>query len=212
MNVALTRARASLFVLGHCPTLERSDSTWKGIISDARARTCLIEADVELFTAPKAKTKALPPKPPSKPHHKAATIVQVIPDTLVAARNIGSQGAASSAPSQLSLSPAKPTSVPVPSGLVPARKSVSSLPPASLPATPAPLPNSTNQPPRHEVEVGRAPTTSEPSTGNGARPTQNPQRFTQPVKRPKQPPSIFIPKKRPANGDGAGAPPNKKRT
>ncbi len=43
MNVALTRARASLFVLGHCPTLERSDGTWKDIISDARVRTCLIE-------------------------------------------------------------------------------------------------------------------------------------------------------------------------
>ncbi len=43
MNVALTRARASLFVLGHCPTLERSDNTWKDIISDARARDCLIE-------------------------------------------------------------------------------------------------------------------------------------------------------------------------
>ena len=43
MNVALTRARASLFVLGHCPTLERSDNTWKDIISDARARACLTE-------------------------------------------------------------------------------------------------------------------------------------------------------------------------
>lgn len=43
MNVALTRARASLFVLGHCPTLERSDKTWKDIITDARDRGCLIE-------------------------------------------------------------------------------------------------------------------------------------------------------------------------
>ncbi|KAI0304428.1 SEN1 N terminal-domain-containing protein [Multifurca ochricompacta] len=43
MNVALTRARASLFVLGHCPTLERSDKTWQGIITDARERACLIE-------------------------------------------------------------------------------------------------------------------------------------------------------------------------
>jgi len=46
MNVALTRARASLFVLGHCPTLERSDKTWKEIISDARERGCLIEASI----------------------------------------------------------------------------------------------------------------------------------------------------------------------
>jgi senataxin len=43
MNVALTRARASLFVLGHCPTLERSDKTWKDIIADARERGCLVE-------------------------------------------------------------------------------------------------------------------------------------------------------------------------
>ena len=49
MNVALTRARASLFVLGHCPTLERSDSTWKEIISDARERTCLIEVGDWLY-------------------------------------------------------------------------------------------------------------------------------------------------------------------
>jgi superfamily I DNA and/or RNA helicase len=46
MNVALTRARASLFVLGHCPTLERSDKTWKDIISDARERGCLVEVGV----------------------------------------------------------------------------------------------------------------------------------------------------------------------
>ena len=46
MNVALTRARASLFVLGHCPTLERSDRTWKDIISDARERACLIEVSI----------------------------------------------------------------------------------------------------------------------------------------------------------------------
>ena len=46
MNVALTRARASLFVLGHCPTLERSDKTWKDIISDARERGYLVEVGV----------------------------------------------------------------------------------------------------------------------------------------------------------------------
>ncbi|KAF8270773.1 SEN1 N terminal-domain-containing protein [Lactarius quietus] len=211
MNVALTRARASLFVLGHCPTLERSDSTWKDIISDARARTCLVEADVELFTAPKTKMKALPPKPPSKPPNKATTNVQAIPDTLVAARSIGSLGAASSTPSHLSLSPTKPTSVPVSSELVPARKPASSLPPASLPAAPATLPNSINQQPHNEIESRRAPVPSESSAGSGPRPAQNPPRFTQPVKRPKQPTSIFIPKKRPAHGDGAGAPPNKKR-
>ncbi|KAH9080551.1 SEN1 N terminal-domain-containing protein [Lactarius deliciosus] len=204
MNVALTRARASLFVLGHCPTLERSDSTWKDIISDARARGFLVEADVGLFTAPKTKTKALTPKPPSKPLNKTATNVQVVPDTLVAARNIGSQGAAPSAPSQITLSPVKPTSVPT--GPTPARKPASSLPPApaTLPAVPMTLPKSTNV----VVESGRAP---ESSSRSGPKPIQNPARLTQPVKRPKQAPTLFIPKKRHAPGDGTGGPPNKKR-
>lgn len=207
MNVALTRARASLFVLGHCPTLERSDSTWKDIISDARARGFLVEADVGLFTAPKTKTKALPPKPPSKPLNKTPTNVQVVPDTLVAARNIGSQGAAPSTPSQITLSPVKPTSVSA--GPMPARKPVSSLPPApaTLPAVPVTLPKSTN-----EVESGRAPVVpNESSTRSGPKPTQNLPRLTQPVKRPKQAPNLFIPKKRHAPGDGTGGPPNKKR-
>jgi len=110
MNVALTRARASLFVLGHCPTLERSDKNWKDIISDARERGCLIEvstsearthvlnivirlfqADADLFMRRKGKEKA-PPKPSTKPQKKAAVNSQPIPTTLVAARSIGSQG------------------------------------------------------------------------------------------------------------------------
>ncbi|KAI9443210.1 SEN1 N terminal-domain-containing protein [Lactarius indigo] len=207
MNVALTRARASLFVLGHCPTLERSDNTWKDIILDARARGFLVEADVGLFTAPKTKTKALPHKPPSKPLNKAPTNVQVVPDTLVAARSIGSQGAAPSAPSQITLSPAKPTSVSA--GPTPARKPAPSPPPApaTLPAAPATLPKSTN-----EVESSGAPVVpSESSARSDPKPTQNPPRLTQPVKRPKQAPNLFIPKKRPAPGDGTGGPPNKKR-
>lgn len=68
MNVALTRARSSLFVLGHAPTLERSDDTWRGIVNNARARahlydvkivqcsgfTVLIhfQVDVDFFTRP----------------------------------------------------------------------------------------------------------------------------------------------------------------
>src|SRR5580698_5097021 len=108
MNVALTRARASLFVLGHCPTLERSDKTWKDIITDARERGCLVEvsasetrcdaqklddlprqADANLFTGPIRKAS---PKPPSKTLKKAAIESQLIPTTLVEARSIGSQG------------------------------------------------------------------------------------------------------------------------
>lgn len=43
MNVALTRAKSSLFILGHAPTLERSDENWRKIIHDAKSRSCMIE-------------------------------------------------------------------------------------------------------------------------------------------------------------------------
>jgi len=42
MNVAVTRARASLFILGNASTLERSDDKWKGVVEDARERKCLV--------------------------------------------------------------------------------------------------------------------------------------------------------------------------
>ncbi|CCM01866.1 uncharacterized protein FIBRA_03937 [Fibroporia radiculosa] len=78
MNVALTRAKSSLFVLGHAATLERSDGTWRQIISDARERSRLVNVDVSYFTtptnatrpahvptkAPKPQSKKLPPLPP----------------------------------------------------------------------------------------------------------------------------------------------------
>ena len=43
MNVALTRAKSSLFVLGHAATLERSDQTWRSIVNDARERSHLVD-------------------------------------------------------------------------------------------------------------------------------------------------------------------------
>lgn len=38
MNVALTRAKSSLFVIGNGATLERSDANWRTIVGDARER------------------------------------------------------------------------------------------------------------------------------------------------------------------------------
>jgi len=46
MNVALTRAKSSLFVLGNVATLERSDNTWRQIIDDARSRTALVNVSL----------------------------------------------------------------------------------------------------------------------------------------------------------------------
>ena len=42
MNVALTRAKSSLFIFGNGPTLARSDATWKGIVQDAKERNFYI--------------------------------------------------------------------------------------------------------------------------------------------------------------------------
>jgi len=41
MNVALTRAKSSLFILGNVKTLERSDEFWRQIVEDARNRSFL---------------------------------------------------------------------------------------------------------------------------------------------------------------------------
>ncbi|KAG8890650.1 DEAD-box type RNA helicase [Tulasnella sp. 332] len=53
MNVAITRARSSLYILGHAATLERSDQVWKQIVQDARDRSCLADnVSPATFTAP----------------------------------------------------------------------------------------------------------------------------------------------------------------
>lgn len=223
MNVALTRARASLFVLGHCPTLERSDKTWKDIITDARERGCLVEvsaskthcdaqkhndlppqADVSLFTGPIRKAS---PKPPAKTPKKAAIESQPIPTTLVAARNIGSQsiptalvaardigsqGTTTSTLQRPHVSPSDPASTSPPSVLIPAYNPPSTQPSATTPDSlipPKPAAQSSDT-----KSSATSPAVREPTVGNGPKPTQN-SRPAQPVKRPKQPPSLFIPKK-----------------
>ncbi|KAI5986161.1 SEN1 N terminal-domain-containing protein [Pisolithus albus] len=86
MNVALTRAKSSLFILGNAPTLERSNQDWREIVGNARSRGVLTDVDVSFFTEPstvppaQAKvqtqvTKSV--KPPSGPP----------PDTLVTPQN-----------------------------------------------------------------------------------------------------------------------------
>ncbi|OCF45032.1 senataxin [Kwoniella heveanensis CBS 569] len=49
MNVALTRAKSSLFVFGNGPTLERSDERWKIIVGDARDRGFFINYNTSTF-------------------------------------------------------------------------------------------------------------------------------------------------------------------
>ncbi|QRV77471.1 ATP-dependent DNA helicase [Ceratobasidium sp. AG-Ba] len=49
MNVAITRARSSLFVLGHATTLERCNETWRTIVQDARTRGHLVKCSKDYF-------------------------------------------------------------------------------------------------------------------------------------------------------------------
>ncbi|KAL0961073.1 hypothetical protein HGRIS_014934 [Hohenbuehelia grisea] len=78
MNVALTRAKSSLFILGNAATLSRSNDTWKRIVDDARSRQILTEVDTSYFSSPSRsittaklvksstspqKTQAFPPPP-----------------------------------------------------------------------------------------------------------------------------------------------------
>ncbi|GJZ41734.1 UvrD-like helicase, ATP-binding domain, P-loop containing nucleoside triphosphate hydrolase [Tanacetum coccineum] len=44
-NVALTRARHCLWILGNERTLTNSESIWKEVVCDARNRHCLFNAD-----------------------------------------------------------------------------------------------------------------------------------------------------------------------
>ncbi|KAH7909030.1 SEN1 N terminal-domain-containing protein [Hygrophoropsis aurantiaca] len=81
MNVALTRAKSSVYILGNAPTLERSDENWRNIVHDARSRSFLTDADVSYFTAPNkggaishlppstkpVKSQPQPPPPPKPP-------------------------------------------------------------------------------------------------------------------------------------------------
>ncbi|KAJ7935640.1 AAA domain-containing protein [Mycena leptocephala] len=73
MNVALTRAKSSLFILGNAPTLSRSNETWSSIISDARSRHSLVEVDNGYFSAPSTLTRQ--PSTPSKVKVQASVAI-----------------------------------------------------------------------------------------------------------------------------------------
>ncbi|OAX44312.1 hypothetical protein K503DRAFT_861544 [Rhizopogon vinicolor AM-OR11-026] len=103
MNVAMTRARSSLFILGHAPTLERSDENWGKIIQDARERSLLTEADVNFFTTQATNPSVRRPPSPSKPKTQLAVTAPPQPDDLVTPKNF--------AGSSRRLPPSKPPQV-----------------------------------------------------------------------------------------------------
>ena len=53
MNVALTRAKSSLFIIGNGATLERSDERWRTIVSDARQRGFYANVSHQLSACPR---------------------------------------------------------------------------------------------------------------------------------------------------------------
>ncbi|CDZ98451.1 helicase sen1 [Phaffia rhodozyma] len=85
MNVALTRAKSSLFIIGHAPTLEGGGAQWYGIVNDAKQRGAMLDyhqyfsfssaprVDINsaaplVTSAPIPPPVALPPRsPPSAP-------------------------------------------------------------------------------------------------------------------------------------------------
>ncbi|KAF9220939.1 hypothetical protein BS17DRAFT_786249 [Gyrodon lividus] len=66
MNVALTRAKSSMFILGNAPTLERSNGDWREIVNNARSRALLIDVKPSFFAEPASLVSAQPPPPVSK--------------------------------------------------------------------------------------------------------------------------------------------------
>ncbi|THH27997.1 hypothetical protein EUX98_g6198 [Antrodiella citrinella] len=174
MNVALTRAKSSLFVLGHAATLERSDATWRNIVVDARERSCLVDTDMSYFTS------ARDPVPSSssidrlsKPASKAATQPAHIPPPGL----LTPQELAANRPTPLASTKGKGKAIEDDSN----RES-----PVAAPAAPV-VPQK-----RRQDEDD----TEEPAIGSGNHAREKSQQKPR-IKRPKPAaPSLFIPKKR----------------
>ncbi|KAL1693704.1 SEN1 N terminal-domain-containing protein [Schizophyllum commune] len=172
MNVALTRAKSSLFILGHADTLSRSDETWKQIVADAKERKLMTDVDVSYFTAPITQTSV--PKTPTK---KAAPRSRVT-----------SQNAASAPP---------PANLMTPTAL---KKSSSKKDLSEAAAKPASRKDKTNDQPvassSYSVAPQPAPNPAPPAPpragekrrDNGAPPHKPP------AKKKKGGPSLFMPK------------------
>ncbi|KAI0632099.1 SEN1 N terminal-domain-containing protein [Trametes polyzona] len=183
MNVALTRAKASLFVLGNAATLERSDDMWRKIVENARSRSCLVDVDVSYFTAPvsmAAIDKPAPQPKQSKPTSKATQNMDPdVPMDLVTPRELKSLANRSNG------------TAPTSNGSASRRPSSSGAPPAAHTSEEAQVgqKRKAEDPPKEETSKPGDP----PGPGPGPKPRPKPPL----VKRPKQGPSLFIPKKRP---------------
>lgn len=173
MNVALTRAKSSLFILGNAPTLERSDATWKSIVLDARSRSALFDVRMLHYYY----------------YQLCLTLVQVDP-TYFTRPTMNQPPPVMSPTKEATAVP----SVPVPSDLVTPRDYKLSIGRAT---EPQPLQAVTDRvPPANGVGVKRPAQDDDdgaqplpPRPGEGTAKPRIP-----PLKRPKPPPNIFIPR------------------
>ncbi|KAL1748411.1 SEN1 N terminal-domain-containing protein [Schizophyllum fasciatum] len=164
MNVALTRAKSSLFILGHADTLSRSDETWTKIVADAKERKLLTDVDVPYFTAPITQI-SVPKTPTKKPAPRSRVTSQgTVPAPAPA--NLMTPTALKTSSSQLSVAKAAEEPVASSSTSRPAPEPPSGL--ASAPAAP--------------------PVEGEKRRATGPRPPN------QPPKKKKGAPSLFMPK------------------
>ncbi|TFK52558.1 hypothetical protein OE88DRAFT_1796188 [Heliocybe sulcata] len=206
MNVALTRAKCSLFVLGHAPTLERSDANWCAIIEDARSRSRLAEVDSSFFTT--VGDSAPPPTTPVSAKHQRTTKTSVQPSSqdLLSARPLTERPIRGSQTSEVPVkvpSNARPD-VSVDSFMsfgdanaIPRKRSVGEEeaaprrpPPALRLESPSGSAGHAGQkrPPTAPLPKRTSPATLE-HDNSVSKPKPRP-----PVKRPKAGPSLFIPK------------------
>ncbi|KAJ7644131.1 AAA domain-containing protein [Roridomyces roridus] len=136
MNVALTRAKSSLFILGNAPTLSRSNEIWNSIITDARDRASLVSADVSYFTASSAAVQNLPAAPTKA---KSIAPVAPIPSDLTTPREMKMD---------VDRRTIEPPPLPMPAAPVQSLKRKSEAPTDEPSSSKAPKPNPKPRPPR----------------------------------------------------------------
>ncbi|KAG6816805.1 hypothetical protein H0H87_002774 [Tephrocybe sp. NHM501043] len=205
MNVALTRAKSSLFILGNAPTLERSDETWKSIIGDARTRSSLLTTDPTFFTTASVVRTVVPPPPSPVKSSKAPPPPASLPSDLVTPKNFKSMHYSGPSKAQAVMSSDKISQPSQPVHQVPA------LPPLNT----ANLTSKTEQTGELEPSSSSRKRLAESVEQSSARvaDSESSKPRPPPPKRQKQQANIFIPKpnkKRPPD-DAAGGPPTNKR-
>ncbi|KAH8104550.1 SEN1 N terminal-domain-containing protein [Cristinia sonorae] len=176
MNVALTRAKSSVFILGHAATLERSDATWRKIVNDARERESLVDTDVTFFTSSgkQATSANSGNSKPSKPASRAAQPAHAPPPGLLTPQQLAASGR-SAPPSH----PSRLTDV-----------AMNGEGSSSGSAILAPNPRVVSKKRAIEEEA------DEPAPSHSNHVREIPQQQKPKAKRQKAAPSLFIPKKR----------------